>query len=311
VPDYWNDLVAIQFNRINFLAASGRLETSMACRQALADAQKVLGHSLKMENKHTRLECLYGLLGCLLMDVGLLDDAAAALDHSLKLRQKRCEDYPEYLGDWTGLALTHRKRGRLLTLAGRTREAEEAYLQAVACLQKVVEAAPRCDFRRYELALMLGELGWLYLLGPAQKEDARKALPMIEKALELAPDGGMCLRTLLGVAYYRRGKWDQAIRTLEEVRASLEANNRSQRWKKADDSFLVQSAGRREGAAPGLTLWFLAMSYQRKGEFRKAACYYQQAQHWAPHYRVAPYEAETIKSVESEALRLRTADPQR
>jgi tetratricopeptide (TPR) repeat protein len=243
------------------------------------------------------------------MDLGRLDHAAAALDRSLKVRQKRCDDYPEFLMNWNGLAFTHWKRGRLLTLSGRVQEAEKAYLLAVACQRKVVDARESGFFRRYELALMLSELGWLYLLEPARKEDALKAFPIVQKAVKLAPDGGAFLRTLLGVAYYRLGNWDQAIRTLEEVRASLEEPIRPQGWTKADDSFLVQSAGRKEKAAPGLMLWFLGMSYHRKGETTKAAKYYDQAQRWVTQHRVAQHEAEVLKGIAAEAARLRSASP--
>jgi serine/threonine protein kinase len=309
LPDYRHALATIQVARVSFLAASGRLETPAACRQALAELEEVLIRCRKTEANQTRLDNLYNRIASLQMDLGDLQAAAAALDRSLMVRQKRCDDYPEFLKNWNGLAFTHWKRGRLLTLSGRVQGAEEAYLLAVACQKKVVDAREGGFFRRYELALMLSELGSLYLLESARKEDPRKAFPIVEEALELAPDGGAYLRTLLGVAYYRLGNWDQATRTLEEVRASLEEPNEPQGWKKADDRVLVQSAGRKEAAAPGLVLWFLGMSYHRKGETEKAAEHYHQAQCWVAQHRVAPHEAEILKGIAAEAARLRAASP--
>jgi len=301
VPGYRYDLAATQLSRVGFLAASGRLETTTTCLQALAELEDVLGRCLRTEGDRTRLDGLYTCLACLRMDLGRLEDAAANLDRPLKTRQKQCADYPAFPGNWNSVAFTLWKRGRLLTLTGLPREAEEAYVEAAAWQKKAVLAMPDNVFRRYELALMLGELGGHYLLGPARQEDARKALLIVQEALDLAPDGGEYLQTLLGFAYFRLGKSDQAIRMLEKARVSLEDPTRSQGWKKADDTFLVQAAGRNERATPGLILWLLAMSHHRQGDTTKAINYYQQAQHWQAQHGVPPHKAKALKSIAAEA----------
>ncbi len=300
VLDYRYDLAEIRRARVGFFAVTGRLETPESCRQALAEVKGSLDPYREASSNRTRLSG-YNALGWLLMDLGQLQDAEKALEHMLENRKKACDDFPDIPGCWNGLAFTQWKRGRLLTLMGRPREGEEAYVQAVACQQRAVHATPDSAFRRYELALMLGELGWHYLLGPARQEDAGKALRVLQEALELAPDGGAFLRALLGLAYYRLGEWGHAITALEEAHASLEDRGRSQGWKKADDTYLVQSAGRKERAAPGLILGLLAMSYHRQGEATKAANYYRQAQAWRPQHHVGAQEAEALKAIEAEA----------
>jgi tetratricopeptide (TPR) repeat protein len=301
VLDFRYNLAGIHLDRVGFFAASGRLETPGACRQALAELEGVLGRCLEGSCDRTRLSGFYNAIGWLQMDLGQLQGAEKALDQALEIRKKNCDDYPEITGYWHALAYTQWKRGRFLTLTGRTQEAEEAYLEAVAWHQKVVHAIPDNTFRRYELGLMLGELGWYYLLGPARKEDAAKAFPIVREALHRTPDGGAFLQTLLGLAHYRLGDWHDAITTLEEARASLEGPNRPEGWKKADDTYLVQSAGRKERAAPGLILSLLAMSYHRQGETTKAADYYRRAQHWQRQHDVGPHEANDLKAIAAEA----------
>jgi serine/threonine protein kinase len=303
VLDYRYDLVETLDCRVGFLAASGRLEEPLACRQALADLEGVVRLCLQASSNRTKLGATYSAMGSLLTDLGQFQDAEKALDQALEIRRKCSDDYGEVAGSWPGLGFVQWKRARLLTLTGRTAEAEEGYIQAIKFHRKALGLSPG-DFRRYELALMLGELGWYYLLGPARQEHACKALGIVQEALELAPDGGTFLQALRGLAYYRLGEWGQAITALEAARAGLENPQRSRGWTKADDTYLVQSARRKESAAPGLVLWLLAMSYHRQGDAAKAASYCQQAKSWCAEYRPAPQSAGALKAIEAEALAL-------
>jgi tetratricopeptide (TPR) repeat protein len=310
VIEYRYSLANTLILRVGSLAARGRLETPAACRQALAELEEVLRLCLQTGGDRARLDGVYITRASLLMDLGRLQEAQEALGRALEIRTKQHGDYPER-NNWNGLAFAHWKRGRLLALMGRPREAREAYLQAVDYQQGAVNALPGSAFRRYELALMLGELGWHYLFGPARDQDAPKALRVVQEALELAPDTAAYLRALQGLAHYRLGEPAEAITALEGARTDLESPDRSRGWTKADDTYLVQSARRKEGAAPGLILWLLAMSHHRQGATTKAADYYQQAQRWQAQHRVPRHETAALKPNEAEAALARLFETER
>jgi tetratricopeptide (TPR) repeat protein len=310
VPEYRYGLANTLVLRVGSLAAGGRLETPAACRQAQAELEEVQRLCLQMGGDPTRLVGVYIVRASLLMDLVQLQDAQEVLGQALEIRTRKHGEHPER-SNWNGLAFALWKRGRLLALMGRPREAREAYLQAVDYQQGAVHALPGNACRRYELTLMLGELSWHCLFGPARDQDASKALRVVQEALKLAPDTAAYLRALQGLAYYRLGKPAEAITALEEARADLESPDRSQGWTKADDSILVQSARRKEGAAPGLILWLLAMSHHRQGTTTKATDYYQQAQRWQAQHRVPRHETAALKPNEAEAALARFFETER
>ena len=88
-------------------------------------------------------------------------------------------------------------------------------------------------------------LAWLYLTAPEALRDAKAALPLAEKAVRLKPGKAM-YRNTLGVAYYRAGRYREAVETL---RPNLD---KQEEWALAFD------------------LYFLAMSHHRLGETARA-----------------------------------------
>jgi tetratricopeptide (TPR) repeat protein len=81
-------------------------------------------------------------------------------------------------------------------------------------------------------------------------------LPLAEKAVRLAP-GNAKHRNTLGVAYYRAGRYREAV---EVLRPNLESQ---------EDMDLAYD------------LYFLAMSHHRLGETARARDYYDWAVRWA------------------------------
>src|SRR5439155_18956403 len=104
--------------------------------------------------------------------------------------------------------------------------------------------------------LACNNLAWIYVTGPVELRAPDKALPLACRAVGISPNEET-YRNTLGVVQYRLGDFGGTIATLQK---SMQ-----------DD---------RKGRENGHNLFFLAMSYQRLGESRKARDYYDQALRW-------------------------------
>jgi serine/threonine protein kinase/WD40 repeat protein len=120
--------------------------------------------------------------------------------------------------------------------------------QAIERYRREVEANP-------DAAEACNDLAWAYLAAPAALRDVGAALPLAEKAVRLAP-GTASYHNTLGVAYYRAGRYREAV---EVLRDNVE---KQQDWALAYD------------------LYFLAMSHHRLGEKARARDYYDWAVRW-------------------------------
>ncbi len=99
------------------------------------------------------------------------------------------------------------------------------------------------------------ELAWAYLIAPQPLRDPDRALVLARKATRLAPDDPI-FRNTLGVAYYRLGRYREAVGAL---RADLDRQgDRELAW----------------------DLCFLAMAYHRLGEADRAQEYRSWALRW-------------------------------
>jgi tetratricopeptide (TPR) repeat protein len=98
-------------------------------------------------------------------------------------------------------------------------------------------------------------LAWAYLTAPEALRDVKAALPLAEKAVRLSA-GSAVYRNTLGVAYYRAGRYREAV---EMLRPNLDSQ---EDWALASD------------------LYFLAMSHHRLGETARARDYYDWAVRW-------------------------------
>jgi eukaryotic-like serine/threonine-protein kinase len=128
------------------------------------------------------------------------------------------------------------------------RDQEETTRQAIERYRRALVANPNN-------AKACNALAWAYLTAPEALRDVKAALPLAENAVRLAPGNALYGNTL-GVAYYRAGRYREAV---EVLRPNL---NIQEDWALAFD------------------LYFLAMSHHRLGETAQGQDYYAWAVRW-------------------------------
>jgi tetratricopeptide (TPR) repeat protein len=157
---------------------------------------------------------------------------------------------------------------------------EQKARQAIGNYRRAVETNP-------DSADACNNLAWAYLAASEALRDAKAALPLAEKAVRLAPENPD-YRNTLGVAYYRAGRYREAVETL---RPNLE---------------------HQEDGALAFDLYFLAMSHHRLGETARARDYYDWAVRWT---RVQPglaaEQLEELTVIRAEAEELLKQEPEK
>ncbi len=131
---------------------------------------------------------------------------------------------------------------------------EQKARAAIARFQRAVAATP-------ENPLACNNLAWSYVTAPEPLRELARGLALAEKAVRLEP-GNVSYRNTLGVAYYRAGRYTDAISVL---RSNIEPD---------EDTIL------------GCDLCFLAMSYHRLGDKVRAREYRSLAQRWSLYLKV-------------------------
>ena len=119
-------------------------------------------------------------------------------------------------------------------------------------------------------------LAWIYVAGPAKFRDPDKALPLAQKAVELAPDNRAYGNTL-GMAHYRLGQYKESVAALERGIK----NNKDQ--------------------ATAFELYFLAMCHHRLGDAAKAKDCYDRAVAWQKHAKLTLTQVEELNAFRAEA----------
>jgi tetratricopeptide (TPR) repeat protein len=162
--------------------------------------------------------------------------------------------FPEHRPYRTELVRSHFALGIALGLAGRWKEAEQAYGAALAQCREL-PGQPDDG----QPASVHNELAWLLATCPdAGMRDASRAVALARKAVELDPKGGYW--NTLGVAQYRAGDWKEAVAALE---TSMKLNN-------GGDSF---------------DWFFLAMAHWQLGDKEQARRWYDKAVCWMDQHR--------------------------
>jgi tetratricopeptide (TPR) repeat protein len=136
---------------------------------------------------------------------------------------------------------------RLVAEAGRLVN-EKKHAEALAALRQAIQAEPTH-------AMAHNNLAWHLLVGPKDIRDAKEALLLARKAVELPPEEHLYLNTL-GVALYRNEKRKEAVAALEK---SLAAG---------------------KGKSDAFDLFFLAMCHHRLGDAARAKDCCDRAAKW-------------------------------
>src|SRR5205823_3288853 len=123
-------------------------------------------------------------------------------------------------------------------------------------------------------------LAWVYLAAPEAMRDVEAALPLAEKAVRLESKTAI-YRNTLGLAYYRAGRFGEAV---EILRPNIE---NEEDWALAYD------------------LYLLAMTYHRLGEAARARDYYDWAVRWVATQRdLKPGNLEEVAAFRAEVEEL-------
>jgi serine/threonine protein kinase/Flp pilus assembly protein TadD len=189
-----------------------------------------------------------GRLGRTLMRSEEYAEAEAAYRQAIAHREKLAEDFPKVPDHRSDLAGHVNALGDLLSATGRDAEAEKVYGRTLAVREKLTNDFPReAGYRR--------DLAWLLANCPARPlRDPDRAVSLAKEAVELAPKGGDCWRTL-GLAHYRAGNWQAAIAALK----------RAMEIRSGGDS----------------TEWFiLAMAHWQLGDKEQGRAWYGRAVRW-------------------------------
>jgi WD40 repeat protein len=137
--------------------------------------------------------------------------------------------------------------GRLVGEAGRL-VSQGKHVEAPAVLRQAILADPTH-------AMAYNNLAWHLLVGPKEVRDAKQALPLARKAVELTPGESLYLNTL-GIALYRNDQFKEAVGVLEK------------------------SLGAGKGQSDAFDLFFLAMCHHRLGGASRARDCCDRAAHW-------------------------------
>jgi serine/threonine protein kinase/WD40 repeat protein len=191
-----------------------------------------------------------------------------------KLRQE-VEKHSQAIGTNPNDAKAHYLRGRNYL---RLKE----YAKAVEDLNRALELKLGS---KQEEANASNSLAWIRVAGPVEFRDPDKALPLAQKAVELAPNSRAYCHTL-GVVNYRLGQYKEAVEALERG----VKNNKDQ--------------------ATAFDLYFLAMCHHGLGDAAKAKDCYDQAVAWQKQAKLTPQQVEELSvfRADAEAL-LQKANP--
>jgi eukaryotic-like serine/threonine-protein kinase len=215
------------------------------------------------------LALTYLSLGRIREASGHADLAEEPYRQAVAIQEKLQADFPEQSESWRHLAGCCMVLGKVLHEGGREVEAEKSFRLAAQAYRQFLEKAPANPNSSNDFA-------WFLVTCPLEQlRDAKQAVVLAKKAVELAPKNGGYWNTL-GVARYRAGDWKAASAALEK----------SMELRKGGDSF---------------DWLFLAMAHWRLDSKEQARQWYEQACKWMDKHQPANEE---LKGFRTEAAAL-------
>jgi tetratricopeptide (TPR) repeat protein len=153
------------------------------------------------------------------------------------------------------------------------------YEEAIADLRDVLKGGAKSENSRL-LPRCSIELARLYSTGPVKLRDVQQAVSLAEQAVKLQP-GQWDYHNTLGIAYYRAGRYNDALAALEK---SLRGG---------------------AGHSDAFNLYFIAMAFHRMGQSAKASECYSRAVAWHQAQKdLEPTQAQELKAFRAEAAGL-------
>lgn len=273
-------------------------EAESAFRQALDALNKLPPDLLAVGATRQQLARSQGHLAIVLGQTGRYAEAERVVRLALRIREKAAADAPHLnkLEASQEVALTYRYLGWLLAAGGQPREAEKAYVQALALMGQVLDVAPAAENYRLQQAMAQSDLGNLC----ASAGERQKAKLLFQQALagfRLAcegstgdPDRRNYMARFLATcpdAQIRNPAQAVALAKTAVALAPLDgvcwntlgiALYRAGDWKEAAQA-LEKSALMRSGGS-GTDWFFLAMAHWQLGQKDDARKWYDRAVRW-------------------------------
>ena len=191
------------------------------------EAQEKLAEALRFYDKlvieaplvrHNYWRDLFGIcfeLEALQFENAEFQDAEKVCRKSLALAERQAAEFPAMRVYRECLATSHHRLGLVLCEAGRPKDAEMAYRQALLIWAQLAEELPT-EFR-YRWAECHNDLACLFITRPAEDyRDPSQAVRLAQRAVEIYPQHGAFWNTL-GTAYYRAGDCAAAVKELEKA----------------------------------------------------------------------------------------------
>jgi serine/threonine protein kinase/Flp pilus assembly protein TadD len=267
---YQHQLGTILSHLADLPGSSGTLEQH---RQLLEEAVRHQRLACTLRPRHPTYRQYLGgqlsRLGRLLARLRQVAEAEDAYREARAIRAKLVDDFPQVPGYRTDLANDCTDLADLLYKHGRQQDARDAYRQALALREGLVATSPAAPHHRRDLAWQLATCL------DQEFRNADRAVRLAREAVELAPGGADCWRTL-GVACYRAGEGPAAVTALQKV-VKLRSGGDAQEW------------------------LFLAMAYWQVGDRKQARYWYDRSIQWMETNKVRD---EKLRLVRAEAAAL-------
>ena len=246
-------------NRAVALADLGQPREALeAAREIIAMGEAVVRSHPQHPSHRRDLADSYHNRAKILKSNGRLAEAESSLRKAIEIGAQLTAEFPHMTEARLHLVVYHHDLGSLLKESTRFPEAREAYQRASPLAEALVRDFPDRPSYREKLAAVLSDLAWLLATCPDSRiRDLAGAVKLAQRATEVDPKNGDAWNTL-GVAHYRLGDGDAALRELGKS----------------------QELNRGESVNAVRTWLFLAMAHSTKGNKDQARQWYDKAVAW-------------------------------
>lgn len=228
-------------------------EAETICRRALELRQKLVGEFPERLEYVIAAGTSANNLGVRLFQLERNKESEEAYDTALAMYEELSAEERAKPHVRESIQRTHSNRANLHRATGRISEALKEHRHVLELRQRLVEDFPETTRYRGWVASGYNQILWTLVTASDDAiRDGAEAVAMGKKAIELAPKVAIYHRNL-GIAFYRNGKWNESIASLEK---GLELSKQGTPYE-----------------------WlFMAMATKRLGKDKEATEWYQKAE---------------------------------